>query len=261
MYLKTLYLNGNASKDYLDIITNQLVDYGLRIHEYRKEFIKELDVPQSAARPLKTRNRRRRSIAAIVVAIAVVLLGTGTALASTTTFVFLLGNKMVELEWEPIEQFDINGFNEYCRQIDSDACPDLDKAEELTGIKLIKTDRFKIELPLVSIYEPAGEVKFSCDIWIDGKGAKVNAIAVLPGYEDLVHGYGITEFRSLTKYEYAPGKTAYIILDSSSEIDTYDYDKYVGYFSHDGIMYQVATDKSYGLDFSKMVIDYLTEAK
>ena len=42
MYLKTLYLNGNASKDYLDIITNQLVDYGLRIHEYRKEFINDI---------------------------------------------------------------------------------------------------------------------------------------------------------------------------------------------------------------------------
>lgn len=44
MYLKTLYLNGNASKDYLDIITNQLVEYGLKVHEYRKEFINDISL-------------------------------------------------------------------------------------------------------------------------------------------------------------------------------------------------------------------------
>ena len=42
MYLKTLYLNGNASKEYLDIITNQLVDYGMKIYEYRKQFIDDI---------------------------------------------------------------------------------------------------------------------------------------------------------------------------------------------------------------------------
>ncbi len=44
MYLKTLYLNGNASKDYLDIITNQLVEYGLKVHKYRKEFINDISL-------------------------------------------------------------------------------------------------------------------------------------------------------------------------------------------------------------------------
>jgi DNA replication and repair protein RecF len=44
MYLKTLYLNGNASKEYLDIITNQLVNYGIKIYEYRKEFIDDISI-------------------------------------------------------------------------------------------------------------------------------------------------------------------------------------------------------------------------
>ena len=44
MYLKTLYLNGNASKEYLDIITNQLVEYGLKVYEYRKEFIDDISI-------------------------------------------------------------------------------------------------------------------------------------------------------------------------------------------------------------------------
>ena len=42
MYLKTLYLNGNVSKEYLDILTNQLVDYGIKVYEYRKEFINDI---------------------------------------------------------------------------------------------------------------------------------------------------------------------------------------------------------------------------
>ena len=41
-YLKTLYLNGNASKDYLDILTEQLVTYGLKIYEFRNEFINDI---------------------------------------------------------------------------------------------------------------------------------------------------------------------------------------------------------------------------
>ncbi len=210
----------------------------------------------------KHKMMRPQKILSIVAAVIIVLAGTGTVLASTTTFTLLLGDKMVDLDWEPIEQFDIDSFNEYCRQIGSDVCPDLDKAEELTGIKLIKTDRFTIGFPSVHIYEPAGEVKFSCDLWFDGKGATVNAIAVLPGYEQLTHGYGVKELRSMKKYEYAPGKTAYIILDDSdSKIDPSLSDYYVGYFSHDGIMYQVATDKNYGSDYNKMIIDYLTESK
>ena len=44
MYLKTLYLNGNASKEYLDILTDQLVTYGIKIHEFRREFIEDISV-------------------------------------------------------------------------------------------------------------------------------------------------------------------------------------------------------------------------
>lgn len=43
-YLKTLYTNGLASKDYLDILTNQLVNLGLKIHKYRADFIEEINV-------------------------------------------------------------------------------------------------------------------------------------------------------------------------------------------------------------------------
>lgn len=37
-YLKQLYINGNASKDYLDILTKKLVEYGVLIHKYRSDF-------------------------------------------------------------------------------------------------------------------------------------------------------------------------------------------------------------------------------
>ncbi len=42
-YLKTLYTNGNASQDYLQILTEQLVELGLRIHKYREEFIAKIN--------------------------------------------------------------------------------------------------------------------------------------------------------------------------------------------------------------------------
>ncbi len=42
-YLKAVAVNGNSSMDYLDILTNNLIDYGLKIYEYRKNFIKELN--------------------------------------------------------------------------------------------------------------------------------------------------------------------------------------------------------------------------
>lgn len=41
-YLKTLYLNANASSDYLNILTEQLVELGLKIYDYRKNFINDL---------------------------------------------------------------------------------------------------------------------------------------------------------------------------------------------------------------------------
>lgn len=38
-YLKQLYLNGNASSDYLDILTRKLVDAGIKIRNIREEYI------------------------------------------------------------------------------------------------------------------------------------------------------------------------------------------------------------------------------
>lgn len=41
-YLKTLYINGNASKEYLDILTNQLIEIGMKVNKYRAEFINNI---------------------------------------------------------------------------------------------------------------------------------------------------------------------------------------------------------------------------
>ena len=42
-YLRELYINGNASYDYLDIITKKLIDYGKKIYDYRKKFIDDIN--------------------------------------------------------------------------------------------------------------------------------------------------------------------------------------------------------------------------
>lgn len=42
-YLKTLYLNSNASGDYLNILTDQLIELGLKVHSYRQNFIDEIE--------------------------------------------------------------------------------------------------------------------------------------------------------------------------------------------------------------------------
>lgn len=42
MYLKSLYLNGNSSKEYLNILTDQVIEIGLKIHQYRLDFINKL---------------------------------------------------------------------------------------------------------------------------------------------------------------------------------------------------------------------------
>lgn len=39
MYLKTTNINGNSSRDYLEILTNKLVDYGEKIYLSRKKYI------------------------------------------------------------------------------------------------------------------------------------------------------------------------------------------------------------------------------
>lgn len=42
-YLKESYINGNASKDYLNILTKKLIDYGVKIYEFRKNFIDKIN--------------------------------------------------------------------------------------------------------------------------------------------------------------------------------------------------------------------------
>ncbi|MCR5223531.1 MAG: DNA replication/repair protein RecF [Bacilli bacterium] len=41
-YLKMLYFNGNASRSYLDILTDQLVDIGSKLYNYRQDFINNI---------------------------------------------------------------------------------------------------------------------------------------------------------------------------------------------------------------------------
>ena len=43
MYLKTVNLNGNSSYDYLDILTNKLIDYGEKIYNSRVEYVNYLN--------------------------------------------------------------------------------------------------------------------------------------------------------------------------------------------------------------------------
>ncbi len=42
-YLKEMFLNGNTSKVYLDILTNKLVEYGEKIHSSRLNFIEKIN--------------------------------------------------------------------------------------------------------------------------------------------------------------------------------------------------------------------------
>ncbi len=42
-YLREMYINGNTSNDYLKILTNKLIEYGLKIYEYRNEFINKIN--------------------------------------------------------------------------------------------------------------------------------------------------------------------------------------------------------------------------
>ncbi len=42
-YLRELYINGNASKIYLDILTDKLVNYGIKIYEARNNFITKIN--------------------------------------------------------------------------------------------------------------------------------------------------------------------------------------------------------------------------
>ena len=41
-FLKMLYFNGNASRNYLDILTEQLIDIGMKLHKYRYDFVNNI---------------------------------------------------------------------------------------------------------------------------------------------------------------------------------------------------------------------------
>ena len=42
-YLRQLYVNGNNPTEYLDILTNKLIEFGLRINKYRESFIENIN--------------------------------------------------------------------------------------------------------------------------------------------------------------------------------------------------------------------------
>ena len=42
-YLRELFINANASRDYLNILTNELVTYGIKIHDLRLDFIEKIN--------------------------------------------------------------------------------------------------------------------------------------------------------------------------------------------------------------------------
>lgn len=42
-YLRETYINGNASKDYLNILTKKMIEYGLKIYEFRENFINQIN--------------------------------------------------------------------------------------------------------------------------------------------------------------------------------------------------------------------------
>ena len=43
-YLREAYINGNSSQEYLDILTDKLVDLGLKIHNLRKEYLDNINI-------------------------------------------------------------------------------------------------------------------------------------------------------------------------------------------------------------------------
>ena len=42
-YLRELYINGNRSFDYLDILTKELINYGIKVYNYRLDFINKIN--------------------------------------------------------------------------------------------------------------------------------------------------------------------------------------------------------------------------
>ncbi len=42
-YLKSMYLNGNIPTDYLEILTDKLIDLGIKIHNIRKDYVNQIN--------------------------------------------------------------------------------------------------------------------------------------------------------------------------------------------------------------------------
>ena len=42
-YLKSMYLNGNIPTDYLDVLTNKLIDLGMKIYDIRKDYVNQIN--------------------------------------------------------------------------------------------------------------------------------------------------------------------------------------------------------------------------
>jgi len=42
-YIRELFINGNASKDYLNILTKELINYGKKIYDLRKKFVDKIN--------------------------------------------------------------------------------------------------------------------------------------------------------------------------------------------------------------------------
>ena len=203
-----------------------------------------------------------QKILSVVVAAMILLAGSGTVLASTTTFGLILGGMRTELEWEPIEPSNIEAFKEKYSVKTRRICSNPYEIDELLGIRFVKSDSFVVDQAMAWTVETAGEVLYYSTLYLDGKGIALEAKVILPGYENLDHGYGVTKLGGLTKYEYAPGKTAYIISDyGSADSDVVDRSRYVIHFSHEGIMYQLYISRSCGLEFAKKVIDLLTSSE
>ena len=202
-----------------------------------------------------------QKILSIVVAAMVLLAGSGTVLASTTTFGIILGGTKVDLEWEPVEPSNIDAFVEKYSVEKGRICTDPYEIDKLLGIRFIKSDSFIVDQAIAVAVEARGEVLYDTTLYLDGKGIALEAKVVLPGYEHLDHGYGVTKLGGLTKYKYAPDKTAYIISDyGSADSDVVESRSYVIYFAHESIMYQLYISRSYGLEFAKTVIDLLTSS-
>ena len=210
----------------------------------------------------KHRMMKPQKILGIVIAVMIVLAGSGTVLASTTTFGLILGGMRVDLEWEPIEPSNIEAFKEKYSVRTGRICSNPYEIDELLGIRFIKSDSFVVDQAMAWTVESAGEVMYHSTLYLDGKAIELDARVILPDYGYLNHGYGVTTFGGLTKYKYAPDKTAYIISDfGSGDSDVIEGRCYVIYFAHEGIMYQLYISRSYGLEFAKKVIDLLTSSE